>query len=1360
MISLRHRWLWQRLVGSSVFRSERVSDHGSCFIRGAGRGAKVLLVWALLVALTGVTGAWGQQQQQGVCARVKIVILQELALERVGFEATLEITNNDGDDPLTDFFASLTFENPQLTTNGVNDSSSLFFVRAPTFESINGVNGDGVIAPSAKAVIRWFIIPKPTAGGTTPDGIRYRVGCRLAGKIRGVEIPSDVLLAIPAPIFVKPDPQLEITYFQPRDVQGDDPFTPQVESPIPFTVGVLVKNSGYGIARKLRIDSQQPKIVENLTRLLIVAQLLGARVNDQFLTPPTLTVNLGDIPPGQTRKGAWDMITSLSGEFVEFKASYTHASELGGQDTSVIKSLHAYFISHEVLNDQPGRDNLKDFLADTDNDPDFLPDALYESEGNVLPVNTLTNATVVGSAGPGGSFTVNLTADRTGWGYLRLNDPGQAVLPIASVVRSDGKILNPNNYWTNIRYEKITNNKLTFLNLFDLVDLANYTYTVTYASTATDVTPPVTTMRFAGSVNQTGGKYYITPDTQMYYTSEDASPVSMVHSITNGPFLPALPFFLTTPGEYPVVFHATDAYSNVESNHTNVLVVAGSGALDFASVGNPGGPIYVPGDALSIRPFNAPLPFRALFDPSQVDVQVEVFQGVVGWATVAGVPSSPTTDTTASLTVGGESVDYYRYRLNGGAWSTEQPVATPVNLPSLGAGAQTVSVLGRSRYGGYFDTSNAVSVAWVVDPNAPATRVTGTPATPSRLRSATLRLAGSGVTAFRWTLNNGFYRPETNAPGDLTIPVTSSTTQALVVAVLGKTNGVFQSTNVPTTVAWLYDPLFGYLPPALARVRSVTFTNIGTNPQLFAWDGRNDSGTAISPGWYTERLTLRDQLGRTNFATRLVQIGDLSGASSVLADTSRGPKNPHARGRRAVWQDQSDGNFQIYAQDLSVSNAILKITHTSLSQENPRTDGRYVVWQGRQVNGNWDIYLKDLTVTNAPTPLTSTTASDEVNPAIDWPWIVYQTRALNTPSAPWRLRALNLVTAQTLLVSSSTQDQLDPDVQAGRVVWQDWRDAGPGEIYFRNLESDEQRRITTNSFGQYHPVLYGNFIAWQDNRNGEVDIYGYDLLRHAEVRVTSTAENETRPFLDGPWLVCQEDSLGPLTANVRLIHLPSLGAVPITRSLTLKDRPALAEGRAVWLDTQNNLSSLLTADLPALQGVFQNRNAVAVTDALAANQQNAHTLLTLWHSQAGVEEITRYTSLVPSVVSETAYWTNGAPAGPNFTLVAGSFLWVKFANAHVLDLGVNNTGPINLPAGASVLSYTRFPGGYSAYRLLNQLGLTTARGVRMLDSESGRWVAAQVQNGRPVGTDFTIPSVAVLMIDLSGPVNNFTPQSP
>ena len=211
-----------------------------------------------------------QQQFQGLCAPVKIVIQQELTLERIGFEARLEIGNNDAQEPITDLSAALTFENPALSTNGIHDASSLFFVRAPTFSSVNSVGGDGVIAPGSTAVITWFIIPKIAAGGTSPDGIRYRVGCQLAGRLKGVIIPSEVMFAFPASISVKPEPQLDIAYFQPRDVQGDNPFTPEVESPIPFTLGVLVKNSGYGVARRVNINSQQPRIIENVQSLLLI----------------------------------------------------------------------------------------------------------------------------------------------------------------------------------------------------------------------------------------------------------------------------------------------------------------------------------------------------------------------------------------------------------------------------------------------------------------------------------------------------------------------------------------------------------------------------------------------------------------------------------------------------------------------------------------------------------------------------------------------------------------------------------------------------------------------------------------------------------------------------------------------------------------------------------------------------------------------------------------------------------------------------------------------------------------------------------------------------------------------------------
>jgi hypothetical protein len=162
---------------------------------------------------------------------------------------------------------------------------------------------------------------------------------------------------------------------------------------------------------------------------------------------------------------------------------------------------------------------------------------------------------------------------------------------------------------------------------------------------------------------------------------------------------------------------------------------------------------------------------------------------------------------------------------------------------------------------------------------------------------------------------------------------------------------------------------------------------------------------------------------------------------------------------------------------------------------------------------------------------------------------------------------------------------------------------------------------------------------------------------------------------------------------------------------------------------------------------------------MVAFAQNAFGLLSDWGSN-GVQSITEYTSLVPTVAAQTAYLTNGAPAGQNFSLVPGAFLWIKFNNREVLDLGVNSSTPINLSVGADVFGYTGFPDSYNAFTLLQQVGVNNALAVRMLDSESGRWRVAEVQGGTVIGDNFSIPSTAVLMVSVTNAVNNFTPQSP
>ena len=84
-------------------------------------------------------------------------------------------------------------------------------------------------------------------------------------------------------------------------------------------------------------------------------------------------------------------------------------------------------------------------------------------------------------------------------------------------------------------------------------------------------------------------------------------------------------------------------------------------------------------------------------------------------AAVAGEPDSPTYLNTATLTVGGEGITHYRYRLNGGTFGAQSAVGTPITLSGLADGIYTVFVIGRNGDGDWQAEADATaSRTWAV----------------------------------------------------------------------------------------------------------------------------------------------------------------------------------------------------------------------------------------------------------------------------------------------------------------------------------------------------------------------------------------------------------------------------------------------------------------------------------------------------------------------------------------------------------------------------------------------------------------------------------------------------------------------
>lgn len=492
-----------------------------------------------------------------VCATVKIEIRQELTLERQAFDAHMRINNALTHITLENINIEVLFTDENgdavLATSDPNNTDALFFIRTDSMENIDDVSGSGQVAPASSADIHWLIIPSPGSASEDPQGTLYYVGARLTYDVGGEESVTEVT---PDYIFVKPLPELTLDYFLPRDVYADDPFTPEIESPEPFSLGARVQNNGHGVARNLRIESAQPEIVENELGLLIDFVIQGSQIG---LEPAenTLLIYFGDIEPNTSKMAKWLMTTSLSGRFVEFDAEFTHSDELGGTLTSLIEAVNTHTLVREVLVDVAGRDLVYDFLA---LDGDVY--RVYESNGpDTAVVDHSGASTLQFTSQNGGERHYTLTTPVTaGFMVVRLEDPENGQRLLTSAVRSDGKQIKPENIWL-AKTQNEDHSWSHWLYLFD----ANTpgTYTLTYEDVDAVPQPPV--LQFIPDRTVAEGN-------QVSFIVEASDPNGMIPSLTAAQ-LPAgagfsdsgtgTAIFDWTPqigqaGQYPITFTASD----------------------------------------------------------------------------------------------------------------------------------------------------------------------------------------------------------------------------------------------------------------------------------------------------------------------------------------------------------------------------------------------------------------------------------------------------------------------------------------------------------------------------------------------------------------------------------------------------------------------------------------------------------------------------------------------------------------------------------------------------------------------------------------------------------------------------------
>ncbi|MDY6965908.1 MAG: NosD domain-containing protein, partial [Halobacteriota archaeon] len=404
---------------------------------------------------------------------VRLSISQNATMERDAFWAGLGIYNRMSDKSVDNIDVDIIIRDSDGYAN------DRFFIQSPRLTGISDINGGGSIPALGIAKAQWLIIPKPGAGGTGAEGKVYNISANISYYVDGVYYEFSTL---DVQILVKPQPQIVLDYYIPSDVLANKPFK----------LAVKATNDGHGTAREFNIKSAQPVIYDNAAGLMIDFKILGGSESD------LVDVDFGDIDPGESDFKWWEMVTTLDGSFTEFTGSYTHSSELGGMETSLIKELN----THIILRDIDTGDVVYDMLVDSDQDkiPDYVIDALYGTSTEVL---LMDYTVIMGPTQENPILSISTKKVDGKWICISIEDPYENKVPILLVASSDGRIISPHNYWMRDGRILIVDDPVTEYNITFGTSGLMPTKIISYAPESPVSDVEVATRTFNISINQT-----------------------------------------------------------------------------------------------------------------------------------------------------------------------------------------------------------------------------------------------------------------------------------------------------------------------------------------------------------------------------------------------------------------------------------------------------------------------------------------------------------------------------------------------------------------------------------------------------------------------------------------------------------------------------------------------------------------------------------------------------------------------------------------------------------------------------------------------------------------------------------------
>ncbi|MBN2211932.1 MAG: hypothetical protein JW709_11100 [Sedimentisphaerales bacterium] len=233
----------------------------------------------------------------------------------------------------------------------------------------------------------------------------------------------------------------------------------------------------------------------------------------------------------------------------------------------------------------------------------------------------------------------------------------------------------------------------------------------------------------------------------------------------------------------------------------------------------------------------------------------------------------------------------------------------------------------------------------------------------------------------------------------------------------------------------------------------------------------------------------------------------------TVSDHAAVQEEPDVDGQRIVWADNRDGTYAIYGMNLVTMTTECLYDEESSDQQTPAISGDVIVWRDNRNSATtgYDIYAYNL-ASEILIPV-CTDSGTQYQPDIDGDVVVWK-NATDNGIYGYRLSNPGVF---PICVDGIIKDF--PRISGNWVVW---REGAGKDIYgidITTLPAGAKKPICTLTSTQTTPAIHNNLVVWVDERNGNKDIYGYDLLQEREFYVSRLAGNETYPAVhDGRFI--------------------------------------------------------------------------------------------------------------------------------------------------------------------------------------------------------------------------------------------------